>query len=308
MYLEKRPNGVWYYRFKQEGTWKRRSLKTQNKREAQHRLTQLDLTKPRQERLTEAVKRWLKEQEQRELTPRHFSDIKLTARELTEAFGNRLKPKIQRSHLLPWIQEKPRRLSLTRAFFRWSIADGLRLNDPCLGIARYIKKPERIPTPRLSDLQIRALLDDLQEHSPKLYPLVRFLSETGVRSADAARLHWRDVGEGRLLIKPGKGKGHTRFIPATIDLPTGHSDSPVFGLTKSQLEGTWRRFKMKHVQWKGASLHSLRVAVNSRLVEQGQEALARAMLGHSSVDMTAHYTRLHGGSQSSLKKASLSSQ
>ena len=294
MYLEKRPNGVWYCRFKQEGVWKRRSLKTQNKRQAQHQLAQLDLSGIQQECLSQAVQCWLREQELRDLTPRHFSDLKLIGRELIGAFGTRLVPKIQRSHLLPWLQEKTRRLSLTRAFFRWCVANELRVSDPCLGISRYIKKSERVPTPRLSETQIQALLSDLKLHAPKLYPLVRFLSETGVRSVDATRLRWKDIGEGRVLIKPGKGKGHTRFIPATIDLPAAHPDLAVFGLTKSQLEGAWRRFKIKHEQWKGTSLHSLRVSVNSRLVEQGQEALARAMLGHSSVDMTAHYTRLHG--------------
>jgi len=294
LHLERKSNGIWCARIKLDGRWTRRSLRTKNKREAQHQLAELDLTKPKQERLAQAVKRWLREQELRELTPRHYSDLKLIGRELIAAFGSRPVPKIQRSHLLPWLQEKPRRLSLTRAFFRWCIADGLRMNDPCLSVARYINKPEQVPTPRLSDSQVEMLLADLKQHAPNLYPLVKFLSQTGVRSVDAARLNWRDVGEGCVLIKPGKGKGHTRFIPATIDLPAEHPDTPVFGLSKTQLEGAWRRFKLNQPAWKGTSLHSLRVAVNSRLVEQGQEALARAMLGHSSVDMTAHYTRLHG--------------
>ena len=149
-----------------------------------------------------------------------------------------------------------------------------------------------MPTPRLSDNQISALLSDLKQYASNIYPLVKFLSESGVRSVDATRIRWRDVHSERVLIKPGKGKGHTRFIPVVIDMPAKDADELVFGVTKNQLEGAWRRFKDKHQQWKGTSLHSLRVAVNSRLVEQGQEALARAMLGHSSVDMTARYVRL----------------
>jgi len=131
-------------------------------------------------------------------------------------------------------------------------------------------------------------------HCSKIYPLVLFLSQTGVRSVDATRLRWKDIEPGRCLIKPGKGKGHTRWIPAHIELPRGDEESRVFGLSKTQLEGAWRRFKLNQPAWKGTSLHSLRVSVNSRLVEEGKEALARAMLGHSSVDMTAHYTRLCG--------------
>ena len=300
MHLERKSNGIWCARIKLDGRWTRRSLRTKSKREAHHRLNQLDLTEAKQKRLSQAVKRWLREQETRSLTDNHLRDLRNITKELISTFGTFLIDEIRRAHLLSWLQEKPRRLRLARAFFRWCMAEDLRQTDPCLGAAAYLKKKEVKRTPRLADTAIEALLSDLKLHAPKLYPLVRFLSETGVRSVDATRLRWKDIGEGRVLIKPGKGKGHTRFIPATIDLPAAHPDSAVFGLTKSQLEGAWRRFKIKHEQWKGTSLHSLRVSVNSRLVEQGQEALARAMLGHSSVDMTAHYTRLHGAPQSSL--------
>jgi integrase len=294
MHLERTSSGVWYARIKLNGRWTRRSLKTTNKREAQRNLAKLDLSGQKQERLAGAVKRWLREQEQRPLTEKHLAEVRRTMRELVADFGALRVEDIKRGKLLPWLQEKPRRLRLTRAFFRWCIAEDLRQTDPCLDAVRYIKRPEVKRTPRLSDTQIEALLADLKEHAPKLYPLVKFLSETGVRSVDAARLRWKDVGEGRVLIKPGKGKGHTRLIPATVDLAPGHPEALVFGLNKSQLEGAWRRFKKRHGHWAGTSLHSLRVSVNSRLVEQGQEALARAMLGHSSADMTAHYTRLHG--------------
>ena len=294
MHLERTSSGVWYARIKLNGRWTRRSLKTTNKREAQRNLAKLDLSEQKQERLAGAVKRWLREQEQRPLTEKHLAEVRRTMRELVADFGALRVEDIKRGKLLPWLQEKPRRLRLTRAFFRWCIAEDLRQTDPCLDAVRYIKRPEVKRTPRLSDAQIEALLADLKEHAPKLYPLVKFLSETGVRSVDAARLRWKDVGEGRVLIKPGKGKGHTRLIPATVDLAPGHPEALVFGLNKSQLEGAWRRFKKRHEHWAGTSLHSLRVSVNSRLVEQGQEALARAMLGHSSADMTAHYTRLHG--------------
>ena len=293
MHLEKNPNGTWYCRFKRDGRWLRRSLRTTNKREALRNLAKLDLSDAGPERLARAVERWLAEQERRTLTDRHLTDLRLIARELRSSFGAQLVADLRRGQLLPWLQEKPRRLRFARAFFRWCVAEDLRQTDPCLGAAQYLRRPEPSRTPRLSDSQIEALLADLREHAPKLYPLVKFLSETGVRSVDASRLRWQDVGDGRVLIRPGKGKGHTRLIPATVDLPRRDPEAPVFGLSKRQLEWRWHRFKVKRPAWAGTSLHSLRVSVNSRLVEQGQEALARAMLGHSSADMTAHYTRLH---------------
>lgn len=265
MHLEKNPNGIWYCRFKQNDRWLRVSLRTRNKREAKRKLSNLDLVITRRESLSEATQRWLREQETRSLTDNHLRDLRNITKELISTFGTFLIDEIRRAHLLSWLQEKPRRLRLARAFFRWCMAEDLRQTDPCLGAAAYLKKKEVKRTPRLADTAIEALLSDLKLHAPKLYPLVRFLSETGVRSVDATRLRWKDIGEGRVLIKPGKGKGHTRFIPATIDLPAAHPDSAVFGLTKSQLEGAWRRFKIKHEQWKGTSLHSLRVSANRKL-------------------------------------------
>jgi len=294
MHLEKNPNGIWYCRFKQNERWLRTSLRTSNKRQAQRKLSNLDLGVTRRERLAEASQRWLREQETRSITEKHLRDIRRISVELNTAFGTLPIDEIRRIHILPWLQEKPRRLRLARAFFRWCMAEDLRKIDPCLGAAGYLEKKEVKRTPRLPDTAIEALLRDLQEHCPKLYPLVLFLSETGVRSVDATRLRWKDVLPGRCLIRPGKGKGHTRWIPAHIDLPRRENELFVFGLSKTQLEGTWRRFKLNQPAWKGTSLHSLRVSVNSRLVEEGKEALAKAMLGHSSADMTAHYTRLCG--------------
>lgn len=293
MHLEKKANGVWVVRVKLDGRWTRRSLRTTNKREAQRNLAKLDLGEQKQERLAGAVERWLIEQEGRTLTDKHLRDLQLAAQDLATKFGALSPSDVTRSMLLPWFQENTRRLRLVRPFFRWCVAEELRPTDPCIGAAQYLKRKEPKRTPRLSDEQVEALLADLKQHAPKLHPLVLFLSQTGVRSVDATRLRWKDVGEGRVLIKPGKGKGHTRLIPATVDLAPGHPEALVFGLNKSQLEGAWRRFKKRHEHWAGTSLHSLRASVNSRLVEQGQEALARAMLGHSSADMTAHYTRLH---------------
>jgi integrase len=279
MHLEKKANGIWYCRFKQDGRWVRRSLRTNNKRQAQRNLANLDLSERKQERLAGAVERWLTEQERRGITENHRNDLLLIGRELTSAFGALFVEDIKRGQLLPWLQEKPRRLRFARAFFRWCVAEDLRQTDPCQGAAQYLKRKEPKRTPRLSDAQIEALLADLKEHAPKLYPLVKFLSESGVRSVDAARLRWKDICEGRVLIKPGKGKGHTRLIPATVDLAPGHPEAPVFGMTKRQLEVRWHRFKERHEHWAGTSLHSLHVSVNSRLVEQVKRRLLGRCLG-----------------------------
>lgn len=294
MKLEKHANGTWYARAKVGGKWTRKSLRTQSKREAQRRLAALDLS-PSPESLGEAVQRWLNEQEERDLTPRHLTDLRLIARELATAFGGLGVAELRRTPLLKWLQEKPRRLRFARAFFRWAIAEDLRATDPLMGAAAYLQKPEPKRTPRLSDAQIEALIAALVDDEPRLVRVVRFLAETGIRSVDAARLKWKDIGPGRALIRPGRGKGHTRLIPIPpLDLPPGPPESAVFGMTKRQLEYRWHKFKQRNPDWGGVSLHSLRVSLNSRLVERGNEALARAMLGHASVDMTAHYTRLVG--------------
>lgn len=294
MKLEKRSNGIWYARMLKDGRWIRRSLKTGSKSEALRAFAELR-EKPESERLAQAVRRWADEQEERDLTEKHLADIRRAARAMNEAFGGLLVHEVKRGALLEWLRLRPRKLRLTRAFFRWAIAEDLRTTDPCMGAAAYLQRPEVRRTPRLTDSRIEALLADLKTGASALEPLVRFLSVTGVRSVDATRLRWKDVGQGRALIRPGRGKGHTRLIPIPeLGLERGEDEALVFGMTKGKLEGAWRRFKYRNPKWRGTSLHSLRVSVNSRLVEQGNEALARAMLGHASVDMTAHYTRLVG--------------
>ncbi len=195
------------------------------------------------------------------------------------------------------------KLALYRQFFRWAVAERYIPSDPTHGLGRLLKPaapPKR--TPRISDTDLVDLIAALSSDSAAnvIEPLVRFLAVTGVRSIDATRLTWADVDleSGLVRITPGKGKGTARLLPCPREAlpPRTTSNGKVFGLSNRQLTGYWRRFKSKvgNKRWKGTSLHSLRVRVNSKLVEAGHEALARAMLGHADVDMTAHYTRVFG--------------
>lgn len=196
MKLKKRSNGIWYVRMLKDGRWMRRSLKTSGKSEALRALAELR-ERPESECLAQAVTRWANEQEERDLTEQHLADIRRAARALREAFGGLSVSEVKRGALLEWLRLRLRRLRLTRAFFRWTVAEDLRITDPCMGAAAYLQRPEVRRTPRLSDSQIDALLADLQAAASSLVPLVHFLSLTGVRSVDATRLRWQDVGEGR---------------------------------------------------------------------------------------------------------------
>ena len=87
MHLEKNPNGIWYCRFKQNERWLRTSLRTSNKRQAQRKLSNLDLGLTQRERLAEASQRWLREQETRSITEKHLRDIRRISVELNTTFG-----------------------------------------------------------------------------------------------------------------------------------------------------------------------------------------------------------------------------
>lgn len=224
--------------------WIRHSLRTTSKHKAYIAFAELKAA-PDSERPAQAVRRWAEEREEREFTEKHRADIRRVARALSASFGGQLVREVKRGTLLDWLRLRPRRLRLTRAFFRWAIAEDLRATDPCLGAAAYLERPEVKRTPRLADAQIEVLLSDLRAAAPLLEPLVRFLSVTGVRSIDATRLRWSDIGQGRALIKPGRGKGHTRLIPIPeLGVVWGKADALAYSLSKSQFENAWSRSRI----------------------------------------------------------------
>jgi integrase/recombinase XerD len=318
-FMEKRPgSGRWYIRYKDPSTgkWRRKSLGTRKKLEANLKFS--DALKGLQANsmlnnptLKQAVAIWLAENAEREISFKHLSAIRLGAKELCGFFGTQELADISRTRMRSLLATHQHRqgnggrnkLSIYRMFFRWAVAERIIQSDPTHDLGRLIKTaapPKR--TPRISDQDLVDLLSDLESDriAKVLVPIVSFLSFTGVRSIDAIRLRWENVNLEKELIHiiPGTGKGAARLLPCPKDaLPARSPNSDrVFNLTKSQLVGYWRRFKSKprNARWKGTSLHSLRVRVNSKLVEAGHEALARAMLGHADVDMTAHYTRVFG--------------
>ena len=319
-FLERRKEtGIWYFRYKDPANsrWRRKSLKTTSRPEAEDRYHEAfsDIKarrRPERPSVAEALNLWLAEVEEREVGDKHWAAVNRAADELRLSFGGLDLREVTRSKVREHLKTHRHRegvgarnkLALYRMFFRWAVAERLITSDPAYGLGGLLsptKPPKR--TPRISDPDLEALIADLEADigngagGASLIPLVRFLALTGVRSIDAVRLRWEDVDlEARLVrVCPGRGKGHSRFLPwpGTI-APQSKLGGSVFGLTKTQLEGRWRRFKGRNPKWRGTSLHSLRVRVNSKLVEAGHEALARAMLGHADVDMTAHYTRIFG--------------
>ena len=318
-FMEKRPDsGRWYIRFKDTstGNWRRKSLGTRKKLEANLKFS--DFLKDLQANsvsnnpsLKQAIAIWLAENTEREVSHQHLTAMRLGAKELCDFFGTQKLADISRTRMRSLLATHQHRkgcgaknkLAIYRMFFRWAVAERMIQSDPTYDLGRLIKAaapPTR--TPRISDRDLADLLADLEKDSiaKVLVPIVRFLSITGVRSIDAIRLRWMDVDLDRGLVQivPGNGKGAARLLPCSRDaLPVRSSNCErVFNLSKNQLVGYWRRFRGKpgNERWRGTSLHSLRVRVNSKLVEAGHEALARAMLGHADIDMTAHYTRAFG--------------
>jgi integrase len=319
-FMEQRQDSKrWYIRYKESETnkWRRKSLGTTSRAEARKRyakaLSELhELRTPDSPTVAHALDCWLREADERDVTEKHLAALARAANDLRCKFGKVEIRAVTRSGVRDLLKIHKHRkgvgarnkLALYRMFFRWAVAERLIASDPAHGLSGLLRPSTPSQrTPRMSDEDLQALLEDLhQDHAngaggASMLPLVRFLALTGVRSVDAVRLRWEDVNlEAQLVrITPGRGKGHSRFLPWPGEIePPAPQVGSVFRLTKTQLEGRWRRFKARNPRWQGASLHSLRVRVNSKLVEAGHEALARAMLGHADVDMTAHYTRVFG--------------
>ena len=230
-----------------------------------------------------------------ECHPDYRNEVHRVARHLRDRAGHLRGFDLTRSVLQDHLRQYPTDWRTLRVFLNWGV-DALSLRSEVLsGYARLRPSRKKQRTPSITDEDLSALLADLA--GSKLYPIVHFLSKTGLRSVDATRLTWASVspdGGTARIIPARSNKGFDRVIPIPSEVvlpPRGADDEPVFGMSKRGFEYAWRSFKRRNPQWGSLSIHSLRVRVATKLSEKGLHALSQAMLGHTTVSMTAHYTR-----------------
>lgn len=217
-----------------------------------------------------------------------------------------------------------RRLSSLRQFHKFLYTEGLRTDDPCLGLDT--PRQDR-PLPRtMSEQQVSRLLETAQraaqhqEASPedkRLCCLMEILYATGARVSELVALPMSAIAPDRPLLRiRGKG-GKERLVPLTDTasdaledyqdvrphfLPKGQAQSRFLFPSRST-SGHLTRHRFAQLLKKLArdaglspdslSPHTLRHAFASHLLQNGADLRAvQKMLGHADISTTQIYTHV----------------
>ena len=192
-----------------------------------------------------------------------------------------------------WARETRRgvRASL-RGFWRWGILDGRAVDDPTTVLpAPRPSVPSPHPTPE------RVYETTLLHAPPAARLMLRLAAEAGLRRAEVAQVHARDVHEtsgGWTLTVHGKG-GRERPvpIPASLawDLRTKCQGGYAFpGRHDGHLSPLWVGKRISRLLPDGLSMHGLRHRFASVAYDRSRDLLGvQKLLGHASPTTTQVY-------------------
>lgn len=189
-----------------------------------------------------------------------------------------------------------------RGFFTWAHKGGFIPDNPALELPQ-VKVPRAVPQP-VPDL---VFADAVGAARPRTALMLRLAGEVGLRRAEVAKVHTRDLRHssgGAQLLVHGKGS-RERIVPISADLaakiaagPAGYGDNlaPAVGwlfpsrhgghvsapwvgtLCSDAIPGVWTMHKARH---RFAS-KAYRGTRNIRAVQE--------LLGHSNLAITERYT------------------
>ena len=169
-------------------------------------------------------------------------------------------------------------VNLLSAVFKKGREWGLKVDNPCVGVARPAARPARFAamTPEQKVLLLRACA-----RGPEWLPfVVRIALETGMRQGEIRCLHWDHIHDTHLYL-PQTKNGESRDVPLTLaaskvidemrdSLPRridgwvfGNPDLPAAdgGFTKHQVQQAFRRasaYAEEHLGLKRSTFHDLR--------------------------------------------------
>lgn len=141
--------------------------------------------------------------------------------------------------------------------------------------------------------------DSERREAQLLVDLLEVLWRSGLRSIEAIRLRWEDVDleERTWRIRSPANKGGDQVMPLHPELvpvlrrrrlETAAEAGPF--AVEWHVRNAWRRFKARHKDWAGWSLHSLRHGFVTRVRAAAGDAAAGHLARHKSKSMTEHYT------------------
>ncbi|MBI06746.1 MAG: integrase [Rhodospirillaceae bacterium] len=153
---------------------------------------------------------------------------------------------------------------------------------------------------RLEGDEEQRLLDAcIRSTNHRLFPLVCFAIETGMRRGEMLSLEWKDVhlNQGWVHLSDTKN-GSPRDVPLSpkaqailTDLPHDLSGR-VFPVHFEALKGLWRR-ATRRAGIEGLHFHDLRHEATSRFFEKGLNVMEVATItGHKDLRMLQRYTHL----------------
>jgi integrase len=192
-----------------------------------------------------------------------------------------------------WARETRRSVrSSLRGFWRWGLLDGRAVDDPTTALpAPRPSVPSPHPTPE------RVYEAALLHAPPSARLMLRLAAEAGLRRAEVAQVHARDVHEtsgGWSLTVHGKG-GKEREVPVPAglawDVRTKCMGGFAFpGQHDGHVSPRWVGTRISRLLPDGMSIHGLRHRFGSVAYDLSRDLLGvQQLLGHASPTTTQVY-------------------
>lgn len=233
-------------------------------------------------------------------------------RQLAQAFPGRSPWSLTTADLITWCAAHDWRpetrhsvRSSLRGFYGWGCRAGLISDDPAASLPAVHRAPPR-PHPVPDEVLERVLA----EAPPRERLMIKLAAWCGLRRAEVAQLHTRDVlrdGAGWSLLVRGKG-GRARVVPLPNSLAAELLEREpgwVFPGTQGRhLDAQHLGNTIKALLPPGWSMHSLRHRFATRAYSVDRDLLTvQQLLGHSSPTTTQRYVLVPGESLRSTVEA-----
>jgi integrase/recombinase XerD len=129
-------------------------------------------------------------------------DVREASRGDFEAYATLIRSQVSRETAYQY-------LACIRALFRFLAQTHVLLVDPAAGLP-IPKMAHRVTGPTLAPAEMKRLIDSATGLRDRA--LLEFLYSTGLRLSEATRVALQDLGDGRVIVRGGKG-GKDRVVP-----------------------------------------------------------------------------------------------
>ena len=202
-----------------------------------------------------------------------------------------------------------RRLAALRAYFYWSIDEGLIKENPVR--VRNVEEPQTAPR-SIGEREYHRLLRAVQKGGSKRdIAIIQMLRHTGLRVGELCSLDLEDIvmseRKGKVIVRSGKGRRY-REVPLNLDVRRAlqeylsderpEVDTPnIFigqrknGLTEVAIQDIVRKYA-EVAKLEGVTPHVLRHTFAKSLIDKGVDLVTvQQLMGHQRIDSTARYTK-----------------